>query len=110
MICFNVSSTDLAAPTPGSGIEVTLENIDNKIYASRAYIGSNDQGGAESHILLDTTTSGVFITHSSIDDFKGNGIFNPRRSVYYISLSGTKNEIVNGRSVEGWDAKDEFYI
>lgn len=80
------------------------------IYASRISVGSNDQGEDDSHMLLDTTTSGVYITHSRIDDFEGDGIFKPYWSRTYVEVGKDRTETVNGRLVEGWIAKDEFLI
>ena len=70
-------------PKEDSGIEVTIENIDNMIYATRIYIGSDNQGGSDSHFLLDTTTSGIFVTKSNVRGFSKDGIFKPPTSDTY---------------------------
>ena len=83
MIFFTVSSAVVRMPEPDSGIEVTLENIDNVLYATRIEAGSNNQGGSSSHILLDTTISGIYLTKSNVRNFEGDGLFNTKSSSTY---------------------------
>ena len=83
LIFWTALTASVGMPEPDSGVEVTIENINNVIYATRIQAGSNNQGGSSSHIMLDTTISGIYLTKSNVKNFDGDGLFNTKSSSTY---------------------------
>ena len=78
------------------------------MYTTQMLVGSDNQGGSNSVILLDLTSSGIYLELKSKSI---NGVYDWKKSKSYTSIGDRKNPIyrhANGRDLRGWDANDKF--
>ena len=78
------------------------------MYTTQMLVGSDKQGGSDSVILLDLSTSGVYL---ELKSRSVDGVYNYKSSRSYKSIGNRRSPItkyVNGIGLLGWEAEDSF--